>query len=492
MSEIINQLKNISSFVTKEDLGWITPKLVNNYENLINKLANRTYGEGLSEVSKRAFFEYIKGGIDDACNTFFLTKNHWKDDRNLNSYLLKTIHNKSRQYYKQFNVVKKQNKAICPACKFFNVKSFLIREAVTGKLDGSYLRCSNCDHSIKSIEMNVDLETFKNNLFLESKLRLMKSFLIHSRKGYKCPDCARFIPKSTNGKFGIACPYPDCMFSGDISKLERMPHPTSLGNIFETSLNQEMYKDGSGKDFMSIQTDNNLPIDKVIELEQEFSKEINILKEVILGQLESIKVNNHPGTMLQKTSMYEAYYNMVDKNPEDMVSYLVHRNTIDLPIQANIFQEYVSIIKNSLPYTIQYSNRKHDVLSLTDPKISLFNGKTKFSAIVRNDNTVPNNTKEKYIGGKTLKYYGSCYLGLIIDICDKDSGKSIKDNIIDNSFVSITMDNDIKPGTNVEVTHYYISSHYEIGALVYLQRARRNIVDEVYYKIHGKERVAGS
>ena len=52
------------------------------------------------------------------------------------------------------------------------------------------------------------------------------------------------------------------------------------------------------------------------------------------------------------------------------------------------------------------------------------------------------------------------------------------------------MNEDVGPGTPVEVTHYFINSHYEIGPMVYLQRIRKKIVDKIFFKMHGTKREA--
>jgi hypothetical protein len=184
--------------------------------------------------------------------------------------------------------------------------------------------------------------------------------------------------------------------------------------------------------------------------------------------------------MLQKVSMYEAYLKITEKFPEEMVSYLVHqKQTADFPLQSRIFQEYVKIIKDSLPYTIHKSKESYDVFSLTDPRISLFEGISVFDATITDNYTIPNNTVECYLGGRKFKDYGPCFIGLIIDIIDCRNQKSIKDALLNYSFVEINMNKDIAPGTPVTVKHYRILPHYEMGSLTYLQRTRKKIVSKI-------------
>jgi hypothetical protein len=322
-------------------------------------------------------------------------------------------------------------------------------------------------------------------------MTLHKTFATHSRKGYKCEDCKGFIPESNNGKHGISCPYIKCMFFGLVGDLEVMPHPVGLTSRIDLSLQTPLDSEGGTGEIQDTFVAQTVNPDARIEMEQSFSNDFKLLKSVINEQLASVERTNSAGTMLQKILMYEAFNNMMDRYPEDMVSYLVHRRQLAyLSIQSKIFQEYIALMQDSLPYTIKYSKGDHEVVSLLDPKISLFEGKTEFNAVVKSDNTIPNNTTEVYIGGRSFHSYGPCYLGLILDIKDMRSGKSIKSSMKEYSFVQINMNEDIVPGTPVSVSHYFINSHYEIGAMVYLQRCRKRIVDKIYFKMHGTKRGA--
>src|SRR5690606_7587490 len=126
--------------------------------------------------------------------------------------------------------VKKINVLICPACRHFGRKEFLINEPPNW-------RCSYCSdeldrlpieiENLKNKEDKTDVE--KNSIIsFEARMRMHRIFSLHSRKGYRCLDCERFIPESANGQYGISCPYEDCMFSGKIEFLEKMAHPVSL------------------------------------------------------------------------------------------------------------------------------------------------------------------------------------------------------------------------------------------------------------------------
>jgi len=489
MSDIFKQINEVASFISKEDLDkWVVPKLMEHYFYKLNYLAVKTYGANgvCNSVAKKAFLENAKSEINKAVDTFIFKSEHWKTGRDLNTYLLTSLNRLSDRLISDKDSIKKINIPICPGCKFLDRREYMIQ-------DGQFWRCQNCTSDYNRIRNEISLAKENNNfsliMKLESRSQMFLAFAKHSRKGYRCGDCARFIPESFNGENGISCPYPDCMFFGDISKLELMSHPVGLSNRTDLSLQTKIESDSGEQEIQDLFIASNVNADSHIEIEQAFSIEYKLLNEVIEEQLKAVKRTNHAGTMLQKVLMYEAYNNMVKSFPEDMVSYLVHRKQAsDFPIQSKIFQEYVRLVQESLPYSIVKENSVHEVISLLDPKISLFEGISKFDAIVKLDNTIPNNTKETYTGGRKFKEYGPCFIGMIRDIRDKSTGLSLKHKIKEYSFVKIKMTDDVLPGTQVEVTHYRIPSHYEMGSLVYLQRCRKRIVNSIYFKLHKKRR----
>jgi hypothetical protein len=373
------------------------------------------------------------------------------------------------------SVVKKANLPVCPACRLENRKEFLAQE-------GKLWRCMACTQLLDSLPPGK-----------EGKARLCKVFAIHSRKGYRCPDCSRFIPESINTNFGISCPYEDCIFMGQVTDLQVMPHPVALSQRAMVSL-QTNLGDGSGRELVMqdmLEADIIQP-DVQLDIQQQNQREYDLLLQVINDQISLIKRMNAPGTMVQKSLMYEAYKSMLQKYPEEMVSYLVHRKqNADFPIQARIFQEYASLVEGFLPFSIEKKHEKIDIVSLTDPNLSLFLGVSVYEAEVRANNTIPNNTVETYTGGRKFKDYGSCFIGKVIDVVDRRTKQSLKSWVKEYSFVQIKMDEEIPPGTPVIVSHFRIPSHYEMDSLVFLQRIRRQIVDKVYFRMNKKKRKPG-
>ena len=224
-------------------------------------------------------------------------------------------------------------------------------------------------------------------------------------------------------------------------------------------------------------------------LEYSDENELKILTTVICEQLERVKRMNSKSTATQKLLMYKAYQRMLDQYPIEMVAYLVYMNQkSDFPIQARIFQTYTKLVEDFMPFTITKHGKEIDILDLTSPDLALFDGISEFETEVRVNHTIPNKTKEEYIGGRNYKNYGPCFFGKIIDVVDLNIGESIKNKIIEYSFSQIEMDSSIEAGTPVKVIHFRILSHYEMDSLVFLQRIRKSIVDSVYFKLNGHKR----
>lgn len=488
MSNIIKQINDLASLLSEQDLDeWIVPKLIEHYTPKLNSLAAKAYGSAgeCSQLARMAFKERSKSELRAALYTFIFKAEHWRTGRDVNTYLLKSLSRLADRIKWDSDSVKKVNALVCPGCKFLKKREFVIAF-------GDMWKCQECSGELERAQE--DIKKLKNTdldfaVMLEGRLRLFRSFATHSRRGYRCPDCGRFIPESCNGEHGICCPYINCMFSGSIEDMERMAHPVGLTRRLELSLQTPIDNDQKGPEIQDTFMSDDIDPDIHIEMNEMMHIELSTLQQVIAEQLKAVKRTNSPGTMLQKCLMYEAYSNMLIEYPEDMVSYLVHqKQTAEYPIQSRIFQEYVRLIQDALPYTIEKSDGPHEVVSLLDPNISLFEGVSMFNAVVRSDNTIPNNTTETYTGGRKFKCYGPCFIGLVIDVVDRRNDKSLREHVQDYSFVQVKMSQEIDPGTPVTVRHYRMPSHYEMGSLTYLQRIRKRIVDKVYFKMHGMKR----
>ncbi|HVI41861.1 MAG TPA: hypothetical protein VM577_14520 [Anaerovoracaceae bacterium] len=495
---IIDKINSSAASLSEQDLDeWIVPEILKHYQARIDFKASVAYGSQAtvgSSVATLAFREMAKSELRTALFTFLFKAQHWKTGRDINPYLLTSLSRLADRVYYDNESAKKANIPICPLCKEEGRREFLVSE-------GKLWRCENCTDrhdrlvdEIKEIREHNILPAIKI-AGLDAKCNLYKIFSLHSRKGYRCADCNKFIPESVNTVNGISCPYGDCIFLGTIADLELMSHPVALTQRQMVSLQTavgETNQSGtrpSGTVLQEMFEADVIQADVHIDVQERNQIEYNTLLLVIDDQIDLIKRMNSPGTMFQKLLMYEAYKIMLQKYPEEMVSYLVHqKQNLEFPIQSRIFQEYAGLLENFLPFTIKKKDVTYDIVDLTDPNLSLFLGISKFDALVRSDHTVPNNTPETYMGGRKFKNYGPCFIGKLIDVVDKNTGKSIKDHIKEYSFVTITFDETIEFGTPVAVTHFRIPSHYEMDSMVFLQRIRRQIVDKVFFRLNKKKR----
>lgn len=476
-------LKDPGSLTVNDLHAWVVPGVLCHFIPRLDGLIRHAYGlsagQEVPEVLLGAFKERCKETLFAASQTFLLKLKHWeKNSVPLEKYLFRSLKNLSEKIWWDLQSGKKVTLPVCPACKVDNVRTFL-------SFEEKLWRCTVCTNLISAIKEEVKKDSTKSNLKLmsglQAKLKLRQAFSLHSRKGYRCPDCDKFIPHSLNGKFGISCPYEDCIYFGSVENLEVMIHPTAQGIRNDVSLNKTLSKKDGGKD-VSLQdlfSSETVNADIQIEVNQKNRREFETLNKVIEDQINQIKRTNASSTIIQKLLMYEAFKNMIAKFPEEMVSYLVHKRvTGEFPIQARIFQEYVLLIENFLPFDIFKKNQKIEIMDLTDPNLNLFDGISSFEAPVGDDGEIPNLTKETYTGGRKGKFYGRYFIGRLINVVDVATGESLLDKVVEYSFASIKMA-DVPVGTNVKVNHFRITPHYEMGGMVFLQRIRESIVESV-------------
>ncbi len=489
--DIISYLKKEAEHISETDLSWIVADLSQHYQHRIDNHAVRVYGNS-NIVSRDAFRETAKATLFNGLNTFLFKREHWRAGRDVNSYLLMCLKRLADQFFWDQSSAKRATVLICPGCRELGVKVCLVSES-------KLWRCSNCTSEIDRLQDDVKggkLST-EESVSVRARIRIHKSFTLHTRRGFRCPEpsCSRFIPESLNGKFGIECPYSDCDFFGQAESLDQMTHPSMLATRQTFSLNQPINSSESfGSNTICLQDTfaaETIGADDKISINESFVKEYRILLEVIDSQIENVKRTNNNSTRIQKLLMYKSFRLMCEKHPDEMVSYLVHqKQSADSPIQARIFQQYVRLIENELPFTIERRGEKIEIFSISDAELDLFSGSSTFDAFVNGNGKIPNNTIETYAGLREYKMYGPCFLGLITSIINKKTGESVLDKVKSHTFVDI--DIDLPSGTEVTVTHYRIPSHYELKGLVALQRIRKSIVDKVYFRLNGVKRKPGT
>lgn len=453
----MNKLSNIENKIydlSEKDINeWVAKDLVEHFSNKLNYFASDIYGS--SSLARRAFKEQALIKVKKACHTFILDKKHWRNGRSLEPYIRKVIKNLYHSEKYCDNFLKKVY--LCPGCSFYDQKEICVD-------DGKELNCSVCLSNVSDI----------------NKSKIAAIFAFHSRAGFECPDCKRFIPTSFVKSLSVNCPYIDCIWFGTKSSLKEKAHP-------QTTITRSFIRGNEiNGDAFSVYKDNNPSALLKLEIKNQTEIEYGVLQEVIKIQSERL-LSKPIEKNIKKRLMYKAFSNMVEKDPEGMIRYLVHQKVGggDIPIQSQIFQEFIKLVENSLPFEIIKYGQNVEILSLLDNKLDLFLGKSVFDGIVNENGIVFNETKESYIGGRELRDFGPCFIGYLCDVTGPNG--SLLNNVEYYTFAQIKLKN-VEPGTKVVVKHFRIPSHYELSGMVILQRQRKKIVSAVSRKLERYEK----
>lgn len=475
--------------IEKTEYDALADELLVYYDTKIKSLAHYAYGsvihydEDGPSIAVKAFKEYARSSLINGLDTF-ISLSHWKNGRSIGPYLATILNRKADALKADVSCSKRITVPICPACKLYGNKEFLIYE-------NKKLRCNECCNEISRLEKQIEIsDVYKDKL--EEKLRLRKIFALHSRKGFRCPECERFIPESYIAQYGVSCVYNDCLFFGTINELESVRHPSGLRYESFIYLDSPLSKDNekSGATLIDKYVSEQSEAFASINVKEQYELEYNTLIDVINLQIERINRTEKPNKAKLKLLMYQAFINMIDSDTEDMVSYLARgKHFSEHPIQSRIFQEFIRLVENNLPLTVIRAGVEYEAYTLRDPVLNLFLGVSEFESVVKANGLIPNMTVETYSGGRQMKDFGRCFIGKLLDVVDIKSGISLNDKVLGYTFVDIRVDTCVPEGTEVKVNHLRIPSHYEMLGMVSLQRIRRKIVDSVYLKLYGKKRM---
>ena len=182
---------------------------------------------------------------------------------------------------------------------------------------------------------------------------------------------------------------------------------------------------------------------------------------------------------------YQAFANLLKKYPEQMVDYLLHESRSG-GFQHKVFQEYIKLLEEALPFSFKKNKRLHKVESLLDDNLNLFDGISVFEGIVSEKLVIKNGTREFYIGGRESKVSKPYYIGKLLSIIDKKDSSVLMDHVKEYSFSLIKM-KDIEPGTEVIVTHLRVPPHYQMKGMVYVNRIRKKIVERARVVMNKKD-----
>lgn len=414
--------------------------------NTLKALCFSAYKDN-GKVSMDAFREMVFEEVKTALYSF---ANNSKNPKFVEAYLFAVIH----KLIKAMNNETKRNVYVCPACRYMSKLEILTSTS-------SKLVCNGCKNAL-------------NNTKHKWEDKFYSTFAEHNKKGFVCGDCENFIPD--NGKEIVSCPYPKCIFVGNTNSLKGMRHPHIKANM-EISTENDLFQD-------------NRSLDAELVIKDDINRYLEVLNECIDAQINLLHYKCNNSTIVSRLCMYNAFRNMVDQYPNEMISSLVllNRNT---KFQHKIFQEFVRLLEEKIPFTYE-SNKKHYIVSsLLDDNLCIFDGISEFNATISEKFEIPNLTQELYIGSRSGYYCRPYYIGKVIEVRDIDSNVEITNHIKQYDFFKIVMNKEAKIGSNVLVKTYRIKSHYSMGGMSYLNKTRRAIVDRVYQVLHGEKRKIG-
>ncbi len=427
------------------DIDDLVDKFIkDSYSGIYN--LHKYYYKTDSEVSLQALLLSLKEELKTG-SVSFLNKNSSTDG--LYPYLFYIVN----AYCKKNAVIlpKKKHDYICPGCLFNGQESIL-------ELYKNFV-CHECSNNLKSEQD-------------PKKKLLYKSFALHSKGGYRCPNCSRFLPDSISSNEEITCPYSDCIFSGSVSTLKKMHHP-STSYIPEVSVLDHNVNGASPKDIIPA-TDNS-PLESLENKENE-KMVYDLLVSVIDSQKSLVHYNSSDSTSYHKVMVYQAISNLLEKYRQDMIDYLIYDSRSG-GFQHKIFQEYISLLEKELPLVFKKNGKVYRIESLLDDNLDLFKGISEFSAIINENSEIKNNTSEFYIGGRKGSITRPYYIGKVLSVVNSLTKESLTSSIKEYSFNKIKMQN-VVPGTPVIVTHLRVIPHYQMGGMVYINRIRKKIVDK--------------
>lgn len=348
--------------------------------------------------------------------------------------------------------VKKKTEYLCPSCLFLGKENLVF-------LVNKLFRCEDCEAELKSLSD-------------PKKVALFRTFFKHNKMGYRCDDCERFIPHPLDDSPIVSCPYLDCCFVGTWSSLKRMHHPTSQSNAEILTLDDTSNDKRALKD--AIPTHQIDQQDQLL-IREDLEHKVMTLMEVIDSQKNAVPYSSSDFTVKHKFLSYEAFNNLLKKFPEEMVSYLLDGSRSG-GFQHKVFQEYIRLLEESMPFSYKKNNKQIQIESLLDENLNLFEGISSFEATVTDTLSIKNGTTEFYIGGRKGSIAKPYYIGKLLSVNEKTSKTSLLDKVTEYSFSKIKM-KDIVPGTEVIVTHLRVPPHYQMGGMVYVNRVRKKIVD---------------
>lgn len=416
---------------------------------------HRIYFKSSNQVSLRALKEELVDELRTGIVSFINKDSPMEELNNYLFYIVNAFCKKKTQ-----PSAKQKIEYICPGCVFLG-KEYSVLNLT------KVFKCDECESELK---LTSD----------PKKLHFFKTFAQHNKHGYHCPDCERFIPHPLDNSATVSCPYFDCFFVGALSDLHKMHHPTSKSNPEKLIL--DISRDGGSLLKDSVPS-HEIDAHTQLEVAEDLQDKLKILQEIIETQSNNVPYSSSDATVRHKQYVYQAFFNLLEASPVEMIGYLLNSSDSHLGFQHKIFQEYIRLLENSLPFFISKRRKLHKVESLLDETLCLFDGISVFDSIVNDKLSIKNETKEFYIGGRKAAYTKPYYIGKLLNVIHRETKAPLMHHVKDYSFSKIRMQ-DIDPGTPVTVTHLRVPPHYQMGGMAYVNRIRKKIVERAKVMIH--------
>lgn len=428
------------------DVDSLVEEFLKEREHGIATLYRIHFKDG-NQVALRALKEELRDELRTGVVTFI---NNGSSLEELNDYLFYIVNAVCKKLAKPN--IKHKAEYICPGCVFLGKEySVLFLNKI--------LYCDECESELKS------------NSHDPKKSYFFRTFFQHNKNGYRCPDCKRFIPHPIDNSSTVSCPYFDCVFAGSVSELSKMHHPSSKSNPEKLILDSS--EAFSMKDnIVSQDADPHTHL----ELAEELQEKVDALRDIIETQSNNAAYSSADATVRHKQCVYQAFSNLLHRFPEEMTAYLLSNSDSHMGFQHKIFQEYILLLEDMLPFFIFKNKKLVKIDSLLDENLCLFDGISVFDSMVNDRLSIKNETKEFYIGGRKAAYAKPFYIGKLLGVIQRDTKAPLIQHVKDYSFSRIRM-RDIKPGTLVTVTHLRVPPHYTMGGMSYVNRIRKKIVE---------------
>lgn len=428
------------------DVDSLVEEFLKEREHGITTLYRIHFRDG-SQIAVRALKEELKEELRTGVVTFI---NNGSSLDELHDYLFYIVNAVCKKLAKPS--VKHKTEYICPGCVFLG-KEYSVLSL------NKVLSCDECEFELKD-----NASDPKRNYFF-------RVFHRHNKNGYRCPDCKRFIPHPLDNSSLVSCPYFDCVFAGSVNELAKMHHPSSKSNPEKLILDSS--DTFSMKDNIISQ---DVDAHTQLEVAEELQDKLDTLREIIETQSNNAAYSSADATVRHKQCVYQAFANLLHKFPEEMTAYLFNDTDSHMGFQHKVFQEYVNLLEEMMPFFIFKNRKPIKIDSLLDENLCLFNGISIFDGMVNDKLSIKNGTKEFYIGGRKATYAKPYYIGKLLNIIQRDTKTPLMPHVKDYSFSRIRM-RDIKPGTLVTVTHLRVPPHYTMGGMSYVNRIRKKIVE---------------